>query len=102
MLKAHPKRLKDKPHHHKFEKTEITLSEEQHDEMCTIVNRIEELGKDELEKVFTDGDAHGVGSQIREVWVSNRRQQLDQFKADQTRNSRCQRIISVYVLNFIL
>ena len=95
-------RNNDKIKLNKFEKTEITLSEEQHDEMCTIVNRIEELGKDELEKVFADGDAHGVGSQIREVWVSDRRQQLDQFKADQTRNSRCQRIINVYVLNFNL
>ena len=76
----------------KFEKTEITLAEEQHDEMCTIVNRIEEVGKDELEKVFADGDAHGVGAQIREVWVTDRRQQLDQFKADQARNSK----LSVY------
>lgn len=76
----------------KFEKTEITLAEEQHDEMCTIVNRIEEVGKDELEKVFADGDAHGVGAQIREVWMTDRRQQLDQFKADQIRNSK----LSVY------
>ena len=76
----------------KFEKTEITLAEEQHDEMCTIVNRIEEVGKDELEKVFADGDAHGVGAQIREVWVTERRQQLDQFKADQARNGK----LSVY------
>ena len=76
----------------KSEKIEITLAEEQHDEICTIVNRIEEVGKDELQKVFVDGDAHGVGAQIREVWVTDTRQQLDQFKADQTRNSK----LSVY------
>jgi len=81
-------RNNDKIRLHKFEKTEVTLNEEQHDEMCTKVNRIEEVGKDELEKVFSEGDAHGVGTQIRDVWVTDRRQQLDQFKADQATNSK--------------
>ena len=90
-------RNSDKINLTKFEKTEKTLAEEQHDEMCTIVNRIEEVSKDELEKLFANGDAHGVGAQIREVWVTDRRQQLDQFKADQTRNSK----VSVYALMYI-
>ena len=60
--------------------------------MCTMVNMIEEVDKDELEKVFADGDAHGVVAQIREVWITDRRQQLDQFKAGQARNSK----LSVY------
>ena len=49
--------------------------------MCTIVTKIEEVGKDDLEKVFAEGDAHGIGAQIREVWVTDKRQQMDQFKA---------------------
>ena len=74
----------------RYEKGEVTLAEEQHDEMCAIVDRIWEVGKDELEKVFAEGDAHGVGTQIREIWMTDRRQQLEQFKTDQTRNSKCQ------------
>ena len=55
----------------KLTKFEKTLAEEQHNEMCIIVDRIEEVGKDDLEKVFADGDVHGVSAQIREVWVVN-------------------------------
>jgi len=90
-------RTKDKAKLSKFEKTEVTLDEEQHDEMCNIVNKIEEVGKDELEKVFAEGEAHGVGAQIREVWVTDRRQQMDQFKADQAKNgelSMCAKVNS--------
>jgi len=60
----------------KYEKTEVTLADEQHEEMSTIVNQIEERGKDELEKIFAEGDTHGVGVQVREVWITDKRQQL--------------------------
>jgi len=72
----------------RYEKSEVTLAEEQHDEMCAIVNRIEEVGKKELEKVFAKGNAHGVGAQMREVWLTDRRQQAERFKADSTNNSK--------------
>ena len=85
---AQAERTNDKKKLRKFENTEVTLDEEQHDEMCTIVNKIEEVGKNDLEKAFAEGDAHGVGAQIREVWVTDRRQQTDQFKADQAKNSK--------------
>ena len=39
-----------------------------------------------MEKVFAEGDNHGVGTQIREVWTTDKRQQLAQFKVDQDRN----------------
>ena len=45
----------------KYEQTEITLVDEQYEEkMCTIVNTIKEVGKADLEKIFVEGDAHGV------------------------------------------
>jgi len=47
--------------------------------------------------VFAEGEAHGVGAQIREVWVTDRRQQMDQFKADQAKNrelSMCAKVNS--------
>ena len=54
--------------------------------MCAILNKVEEVDKAELEKVFAEGDNHGVGTQIREVWTTDKRQQLAQFKVDQDRN----------------
>ena len=36
----------------KYQNMEITLSEEQHEDMSTVVGKIEEVSKDELEKVF--------------------------------------------------
>jgi len=77
----------------KYESTEVTLADEQHEDMCEIVNRIEEVSGNELEKIFTEGDAHGVGKQIREVWTTDRRQQLSQFKADQARNGMSLNVI---------
>lgn len=73
----------------KYENTEVTLADNQHDDMCNVVKTIEEVGEDELEKVFAEGDAHGVGDKIREVWLTDRRQQLEQFNADQARNGNC-------------
>ena len=55
--------------------------------MCTIVNKIEEVGKNDLLKVFAE-DAHGVDAQIREAWMTDKRKQMDQFKADQAKNSK--------------
>ena len=64
--------------------TEVTLSEEQYKEMSTIVSRIEEISKDELEKAFAERDAHGVGAQM---WITDK-EQLKQFNEDQARNSK--------------
>ena len=78
----------------KYESTEVNLSEEQHEDMNAVVSKIEEISKDELEKVFAEGDAHGGGTQIREIWTTDRREQLDQFNEDQARNSK----LLIYVL----
>ena len=71
-------RNSDKKKLSKYQSTEVTLSEEQHEEMSAVVSRIDEVGKDELEKVFAEGDAHGVGAQIREIWATDRREQFSQ------------------------
>jgi len=72
----------------KYENTEVTLADEQHDDMCNIVNAIEEVSKEDLEKVFAEGDMHGVGDKVREIWLTDRRQQLEQFHEDQARNGK--------------
>ena len=50
------------------------------------MNKIEEVSKDYLEEIFA-GDAHGVGTKIREIWMTDRREQLEQFNQYQARNS---------------
>ena len=82
-------RINDKKKLRKYENTEITLDDDQHDDLCEIVKKIEQISKDDLEKVFCEGDIHGVGDKVREIWVTDWRQQLQQFCADQTRNGMC-------------
>ena len=35
--------------------------------MSAIINKVEEVGKDDLERIFTEGDSRGVGKEIRKV-----------------------------------
>ena len=81
-------RNSDKKKLRKYENTEVTLTDDQHEDMCSIVKTIEESSKDDLEKVFADGDIHGVGDKVREVWFTDRRHQLEQFHEDQTKNGK--------------
>ena len=78
-------RNNDKKKLAKYENTEVTLADEQHEEMSAII-KIEEVGQDELEKIFAEGDSHDVGKEVREVWMTDKRQQLNQFTADQAKN----------------
>ena len=48
----------------KYESTEVTLSEDQHEDMSTVMNKIKEVSKDRLEKNYVEDDAHGVGKKI--------------------------------------
>ena len=70
----------------KYERTEATLTDEQHEEVSEILGKVKEVDKAELDKIFAGGDSHGVGTQIKEVWMTDKRHQLVQFEADQDRN----------------
>ena len=61
----------DKKKLRKYENTEVTLANGQHEDMCNIVKTIEEVSKDDLEKLFAEGDIHGVGDKVREVWCTD-------------------------------
>ena len=79
-------RSNDKKKLRKYENTEVTLADDQLEDMYNIVKAIEEVSKDDLEKLFAEGDIYGVGDKVREVWCTDRRHQLEQFHEDQTRN----------------
>jgi len=36
----------------KYESTEVTLADEQHDDMCNIVNATEDVSKEDLENIL--------------------------------------------------
>ena len=82
-------RNNDKIKLRRYENTEVTLADDQHDDMCNVVKTIEEVGKNDLDKVFAEGDSHGVGDKIREVWLTDKRQQSKQFHTDQAKNGKC-------------
>ena len=84
----------------KCEAAEIDLDDEQHDEMCRVAETIDETGKDELEKLFAEGDAHGVGGVLKNIWETDYRKQRGQFLHDQATNSKCC-LIKQYVYNLL-
>ena len=71
----------------KYEHTRMRLDEEQDEEMNRVVTTIEKECEDELQKLFTEGEKHGVGQQLREVWMNDKQADCVQFKKDQSQNS---------------
>jgi len=47
--------------------------------MCDIVNMIDGSVGDDLQKTFEVGETHGVGSKLREIWMTDKRQRTEQF-----------------------
>ena len=64
----------------------MPLDSEQDSEMCSITSTIDKMCPEELEKLFAEGDEHGVGSRLREAWNSDRRSELNEFKGNQATN----------------
>ena len=66
----------------RYENTEITLSEEQHTEMCDIMDAVDRVGADDLQRIFEEGESHGIGNKLKEIWTMDKRQQLESFQKD--------------------
>uniref|UniRef100_A0A1X7UEP4 Uncharacterized protein n=1 Tax=Amphimedon queenslandica TaxID=400682 RepID=A0A1X7UEP4_AMPQE len=64
----------------------IPLDDDQDEEMEAVVTSIEQNCSNELEKLFVEGDKHGVGSIKREVWKSDKERNRKEFQEDQLRN----------------
>ena len=72
----------------KYESTEITLSDHQHTQMCDVMSTVDGVAVDELQHIFEEGETHGVSDKLREIWTTDKRDRLEQFKEDQARNGR--------------
>ena len=69
----------------KYEDSELVLNEEQNEEMCAIVEAIQ---PEELEKLFEEGDQHGVGNLMKNIWFTDKQRQNNEFSCDQVRNGK--------------
>ena len=70
----------------KYENTDVTLNEEQHDEMCSIVEQINLVGSKCLEELLVEGDKQGVGQAIRSIWKNDVQNIKKEFDSDQRKN----------------
>ena len=62
-----------------YENTEITLSEEQYTEMCDIMNAVDRVGVDDLQRLFEEGESYGIGNKLKDIWTMDKRQQFESF-----------------------
>ena len=67
-----------------YEDSEILLDDMQNEEMCSIVQSI---GDDDLENLYAEGEKHGVGKLMEEIWIKDAQQRRKQFFDDQAGNS---------------
>ena len=56
-----------------YEASELVLDDEQNAEMCSVMKATQ---PDELEKLFKEGDEHGVGSLMKSIKIMVHRQGL--------------------------
>ena len=52
----------------KYEENEVTLDDEQNDEMC---NLVEQIWTEDLEKLCKEEDGHGVGRIMKDLWITD-------------------------------
>ena len=70
-----------------YEHVEVPLDDHQDVEMANVMTAIENQCADELEQLFLEGESHGVGMRMREIWNGDKRALSDQFMKDQMINS---------------
>ena len=82
-------RSADKAKLAKYDDLDVTLDDEQSDELSSIMSKIEESSVDELSKIFEEADGYSVGDSVRTVWELDRSNSKERFFKDQQSNSKC-------------
>lgn len=68
----------------KYESMDVTLNEEQHDEMCSFIEQVNGVGSKGLEELLVEGDKEGVGEAIRNIWKNDLQNIKKEFHRDQS------------------
>ena len=77
----------DKKTIRKYEHTEITLDDDQSDEMAEIVNVINSRSPDAVSEIFQKAESQGK-SGVKEIWRNDVRSDQKEFEKDQSRNRK--------------
>ena len=51
----------------KYDDLDVTLEEDQSDELVNVVTKLEEVAKEDLDNIFTEADDHNVGGAVQDV-----------------------------------
>ena len=70
----------------KYAHTELTLDDEQNDELTKLIATIEERGDEEVEKILKEADSSGAGEAVREIWQMDKMRMKKEFSDDQEKN----------------
>ena len=83
-------RNKDKKALAKYGHLEVTLDDDQSDEMMEIMDKIDTVEKQTLEDIFSEAESasSGVGNSVRGIWQDDKRNMKD-LMLDQGRNGKC-------------
>ena len=68
--------------------TELPLESVQNEQLTLIVSTFMQDHLDELKKIFEEGEKHGVGSKLRDIWSLDAKRECSEFKQDQLHNGR--------------
>ena len=87
---AQRQRTRDKAKLVKLGELDVTLEDDQSDELCEIVSKIDDECKDEVESIFQEADAHFVttGESLRSSWERDKHNNKAKFFKDQLKNSK--------------
>jgi len=83
-------RSRDKVKLVKLGELDVTLEDDQSDELCEIVAKIEDECKDEIENIFHEADTHSAtaGGALRSSWERDKANSKATFFKDQLKNSK--------------
>lgn len=70
----------------KYSHTELTLEDDQHDELSKLMVTIKERGTEEVEEILKEADNNGVGDAVREIWQMDKMRMKKEFNDDQGKN----------------
>jgi len=78
-----------------LEESELLLNDEQNEEMCAVMDAVKD---DELEKLFIEGDQHGVGGLMKRIWMTDKEWQKKEFDQDQSKNGNVLFVCNIDVI----
>ena len=73
----------------RHEDIELLLDDEQSEELCNVMKKIEETCPDKLQEIFQEGDTHAVGKLVRDSWELDKLNAKENFFKDQIKNGEC-------------